>query len=196
MQIAPYAWPWRRCIRRVGIQTSQSLFLPFIPSDKSSRPSCNRYEKSPSIAHSPSEEKSTCLGSTCSNRLTRFCNTGRRTQSRDRRTQSRGSRALHTPQHYTFIILQMNRAIEIRRQCTHFRILVIGRANAGKTTLLKKVCETTDEPRIYDPNGKEVGFSIYVIDIGQISLFLFHRLTHQLWHLLSRCVLHLSYNVS
>ncbi|KAF8223907.1 hypothetical protein L208DRAFT_1314535, partial [Tricholoma matsutake] len=56
------------------------------------------------------------------------------------------------------IRLQMNRAIEIRSQCRHFRILVIGRANAGKTTLLKKVCETTDDPRIYDADGKEVGF--------------------------------------
>ena len=82
---------------RVRIRTSQSLFLSFIPSDKSSCLSCNRHEKSPSIAHSwPSEEKrSTCLRSTCGNGLTRFCNTGSRTQSRDRRTQSRGSRALH-----------------------------------------------------------------------------------------------------
>jgi GTP-binding protein EngB required for normal cell division len=57
----------------------------------------------------------------------------------------------------------MERAIEIRSQCTHFRILVIGRANAGKTTLLKKVCETTDEPRIYDLNGKEVGFMLLIL---------------------------------
>ncbi|KAG5651691.1 hypothetical protein H0H81_007803 [Sphagnurus paluster] len=33
---------------------------------------------------------------------------------------------------------------------TRFRILVIGRANAGKTTLLKRVCNTTEEPSIYD----------------------------------------------
>ncbi|KAF8152487.1 hypothetical protein B0H34DRAFT_664048, partial [Crassisporium funariophilum] len=31
-----------------------------------------------------------------------------------------------------------------------FRILVIGRANAGKTTLLNRVCNTTEEPSIYD----------------------------------------------
>ncbi|KAF8231656.1 hypothetical protein L208DRAFT_1275876 [Tricholoma matsutake] len=54
----------------------------------------------------------------------------------------------------------MNRAIEIRSQCRHFRILVIGQANAGKTTLLKKVCETTDDPRIYDANGKEIDTSV------------------------------------
>ncbi|KAF8995580.1 hypothetical protein BDQ17DRAFT_1250522 [Cyathus striatus] len=38
-----------------------------------------------------------------------------------------------------------------------FRILVIGRANAGKTTLLKRVCDTTEDPCIYDKNGKLVG---------------------------------------
>ncbi|KAG6826186.1 hypothetical protein H0H92_000800, partial [Tricholoma furcatifolium] len=32
---------------------------------------------------------------------------------------------------------------------THFCILVIGRANAGKTTLLKRVC-TTDEDPVYN----------------------------------------------
>ncbi|KAI0255055.1 hypothetical protein BJV78DRAFT_1151882 [Lactifluus subvellereus] len=33
----------------------------------------------------------------------------------------------------------MDRAIEYRSKCKHFRTLIIGRANAGKTTLLKKV---------------------------------------------------------
>ena len=40
--------------------------------------------------------------------------------------------------------------IALRQKYTHFRILVIGRANAGKTTLLKRVCNTTEEPCIYD----------------------------------------------
>ncbi|KAF8264565.1 hypothetical protein EI94DRAFT_1805659 [Lactarius quietus] len=34
-----------------------------------------------------------------------------------------------------------------------FRVLIIGRANAGKTTILQRVCETTDSPIIY--RGKE-----------------------------------------
>ena len=34
----------------------------------------------------------------------------------------------------------------IRAKYTHFRILVIGRANAGKTTLLKRVCNTREDP--------------------------------------------------
>jgi len=30
-----------------------------------------------------------------------------------------------------------------------FRVLVIGRANAGKTTILQRVCDTTESPTIY-----------------------------------------------
>ncbi|KAF8334509.1 hypothetical protein F5887DRAFT_892640 [Amanita rubescens] len=40
--------------------------------------------------------------------------------------------------------------------CPHFRILVIGRANAGKTTILEKVCGVAKgtKPMIYDKGGK------------------------------------------
>ena len=38
----------------------------------------------------------------------------------------------------------------LRAKYTHFRILVIGRANAGKTTLLQRVCNTAEDPCIYD----------------------------------------------
>ena len=43
-----------------------------------------------------------------------------------------------------------------RYRCPHFRILVIGRANAGKTTILEKVCGVGKgtKPLIYDKNGK------------------------------------------
>src|SRR6266404_5092641 len=30
-----------------------------------------------------------------------------------------------------------------------FRVLIIGRANAGKTTILQRVCDTTESPTIY-----------------------------------------------
>ncbi|PPQ87387.1 hypothetical protein CVT25_008291 [Psilocybe cyanescens] len=43
----------------------------------------------------------------------------------------------------------------VRQKYTHFRILVIGRANAGKTTLLQRVCNTTEDPRIYN-EGKNL----------------------------------------
>ncbi|KAF8262776.1 hypothetical protein EI94DRAFT_1808256 [Lactarius quietus] len=35
-----------------------------------------------------------------------------------------------------------------------FRVLIIGRANAGKTTILQRVCDTTESPTIY--RGREV----------------------------------------
>jgi hypothetical protein len=34
-----------------------------------------------------------------------------------------------------------------------FRVLIIGRANAGKTSILQRVCETTESPIIYRQNG-------------------------------------------
>jgi GTPase SAR1 family protein len=44
----------------------------------------------------------------------------------------------------------------LRAKFTRFRILVIGRANAGKTTLLQRVCNTTEDPCIYDENNKNL----------------------------------------
>ena len=37
-----------------------------------------------------------------------------------------------------------------------FRVLIIGRANAGKTSILRRVCDTTESPKIYrlDPQGR------------------------------------------
>ena len=44
---------------------------------------------------------------------------------------------------------------QIREECSHFRILVIGKANAGKTTILRKVCNVDSdvEPIVRDENG-------------------------------------------
>ncbi|KAI6148777.1 GTP-binding protein, partial [Pisolithus tinctorius] len=36
-----------------------------------------------------------------------------------------------------------------------FRILVMGRANAGKTTILQRLCNTTDQPEIFDGKGRK-----------------------------------------
>jgi hypothetical protein len=46
----------------------------------------------------------------------------------------------------------------IRAECPQFRILIIGKANAGKTTILRKVCNAKPDakPIIYDEKGKEV----------------------------------------
>ncbi|KIK19945.1 hypothetical protein PISMIDRAFT_106606, partial [Pisolithus microcarpus 441] len=39
---------------------------------------------------------------------------------------------------------------------SRFRILVMGRANAGKTTILQRVCNTTDQPEIFNGKGEKV----------------------------------------
>ncbi|KDQ09917.1 hypothetical protein BOTBODRAFT_116620, partial [Botryobasidium botryosum FD-172 SS1] len=36
----------------------------------------------------------------------------------------------------------------LREKCRHFRVLVLGRANAGKTTLLKAVCGASGDPEV------------------------------------------------
>ena len=51
---------------------------------------------------------------------------------------------------------------KLRKKFTRFRILVIGRANAGKTTILQKLCNATGEPTIFDPTGKKVKYMIQV----------------------------------
>ena len=47
---------------------------------------------------------------------------------------------------------------EIRRRCPQFRILIIGKANAGKTTILRKLCnaEPNAKPIIFDEKGRKV----------------------------------------
>jgi hypothetical protein len=46
--------------------------------------------------------------------------------------------------------------LSYRYKCPHFRILVIGRANAGKTTILEKVCGVAKgtQPIILDMEGR------------------------------------------
>ena len=45
-----------------------------------------------------------------------------------------------------------------RYDCPYFRILIIGRANAGKTTILEKVCGVAkgSKPIIYDEHGVKI----------------------------------------
>ncbi|OAX41050.1 hypothetical protein K503DRAFT_768048, partial [Rhizopogon vinicolor AM-OR11-026] len=45
---------------------------------------------------------------------------------------------------------------DIREKFGRFRILVVGRANAGKTTLLQRVCNTTEKPEIFDREGNKI----------------------------------------
>ena len=48
------------------------------------------------------------------------------------------------------------RSKSIREKTVRFRVLIMGRANAGKTTILQKVCNTAEQPEIFDSEGKKV----------------------------------------
>ena len=56
-------------------------------------------------------------------------------------------------------------------KCPHFRILVIGRANAGKTTILEKVCGVAQgtKPIILEHNGMKLSQSMCTVYIQGIS---------------------------
>ncbi|KAG2344140.1 hypothetical protein BDR05DRAFT_961985 [Suillus weaverae] len=49
---------------------------------------------------------------------------------------------------------------KIWKKIGRFRILVIGRANAGKTTILQRVCNTRENPEIYNSAGEKVGITM------------------------------------
>lgn len=50
----------------------------------------------------------------------------------------------------------LDEMMKLRQKCKHFRILIIGRANAGKTTILQKICNTNEEATIQDAKGNMV----------------------------------------
>jgi predicted GTPase len=73
------------------------------------------------------------------------------------------SRAYKQPSHicpyshpHTTTMSDLDSPYDLRAKYSRFRILVIGRANAGKTTLLQRVCNTTEDPCIYDKNDKNL----------------------------------------
>ncbi|KAG1808964.1 uncharacterized protein BJ212DRAFT_1484822 [Suillus subaureus] len=51
---------------------------------------------------------------------------------------------------------------DIRDRFSHFRVLIIGRANAGKTTILQRVCNTRKKPEIYNSSGKKISASVLI----------------------------------
>lgn len=50
----------------------------------------------------------------------------------------------------------------LKQKAVRFRVLIIGRANSGKTTILKKICNTTDNPVVYNERGQRVNRAIRV----------------------------------
>jgi septin family protein len=70
------------------------------------------------------------------------------------------------------------RRAELAKKAGRFRILIVGRANAGKTTILKKICNTTEDPEIHDRHGDKVIHDLYrewlervIKEFAQIDLF-------------------------
>ncbi|KAI5999105.1 GTP-binding protein [Pisolithus albus] len=53
--------------------------------------------------------------------------------------------------------LDPSKAQEHTNHIRRFRILVMGRTNAGKTTILQRVCNTTEQPEIFNGKGERVG---------------------------------------
>ena len=51
---------------------------------------------------------------------------------------------------------QRRRAQNVRELTACFRVLIIGRSNAGKTTILQRVCNTTEQPKIFNQKGHKV----------------------------------------
>jgi septin family protein len=55
---------------------------------------------------------------------------------------------------------------DIREKFGRFRILVMGRANAGKTTLLQRICNTTEKPEIFDRKGNKVDLAFHATSVS------------------------------
>ncbi|KAG2154026.1 hypothetical protein DEU56DRAFT_907485 [Suillus clintonianus] len=49
---------------------------------------------------------------------------------------------------------------KIKMMIDRFRILIIGRANAGKTTILQRVCNTKENPEIYNSAGEKIDAAV------------------------------------
>ncbi|KAG1845739.1 hypothetical protein C8R48DRAFT_439939 [Suillus tomentosus] len=67
-------------------------------------------------------------------------------------------------------------AQKLRRMIRRFRVLIVGRANAGKTTILQKVCNTTDQPEIYDTKGNKIDTDIVKSSIKRGN----HNITNEM----------------
>ncbi|KAI5982395.1 GTP-binding protein [Pisolithus marmoratus] len=57
-----------------------------------------------------------------------------------------------------------------------FRVLVMGRANAGKTTILQRVCNSTNQPEIFDGEGKKIDTAVVQGTVARG----YHNIEHEL----------------
>ncbi|KIO02924.1 hypothetical protein M404DRAFT_1001837 [Pisolithus tinctorius Marx 270] len=67
-------------------------------------------------------------------------------------------------------------AKEYMNNIEKFRVLVIGRGNAGKTTILQRVCKTADKPDIFDGKGNKVENVVVQGTLGRG----YHNIEHEL----------------
>lgn len=72
-----------------------------------------------------------------------------------------------SPHSFTHSFTHTMQIDEVRAKFGRFRILIIGRANAGKTTILKKICNSMEDPEIYDDKGDKVW--LYFVSLVLIS---------------------------
>ncbi|KAG2067583.1 hypothetical protein BDR04DRAFT_1104873 [Suillus decipiens] len=64
----------------------------------------------------------------------------------------------------------------LRISLQRFRVLIMGRANAGKTTILQKVCNTTDNPEIYGTEGNKIDAAVVTSSIKRGN----HDIAHEM----------------
>jgi len=83
---------------------------------------------------------------------------------------------------------EVHKIDEILRICPQFRILVIGRANSGKTTILQKVCNVNADakPVVHNRKGRKIWFSSLRGDIMRGN----HNIEHQITYEGSRFIFH------
>ncbi|KAI6139585.1 GTP-binding protein [Pisolithus tinctorius] len=72
--------------------------------------------------------------------------------------------------------LNSEMAQEYMKKIERFRILVMGRANAGKTTIIQRVCDSTDKPEVFDSKGNKIDGTIVQGTLARG----YHRIEHEL----------------
>ncbi|KAJ8590501.1 GTP-binding protein [Rhizopogon salebrosus TDB-379] len=65
---------------------------------------------------------------------------------------------------------------DIREKFGRFRILVVGRANAGKITLLQRICNSTEKPEIFDRGGNKIDAAVVQGSVSRV----YHNIENQL----------------
>ena len=57
-----------------------------------------------------------------------------------------------------------------------FRVLIIGRANAGKTSILQRICDTTESPEVHRLDRREYHKRVRLVPSGHFRSHVLARL--------------------